>query len=108
MLNFRYAELLTPYYRGVAEAGAKAGFLMFGHDHLGHGRSDGKRAQAEDIGDYVEPMLGHCRKVQDQYPGLPLFIIGHSMGGLVAILSILQTQVRRQQKTLLESSEIIF
>ena len=96
-ISHGYAELLTPYYREVAEAGAEAGLLMFGHDHLGHGRSDGKRGQAKDMSDYVEPLLGHCRYVQDQYPGLPLFIIGHSMGGLVTVLSILQTQVRGQK-----------
>ena len=93
MLLLRYAELLTPYYRAVAEAGAEAGLLMFGHDHLGHGRSDGQRAQIGDIGEYVGPLIHHCHLMKAQRPNLPLFIIGHSMGGLVSILSILKTQV---------------
>ena len=94
MLLFSYAEHLPPYYRAVAEAGVEAGLLMFGHDHLGHGRSQGERAQVGDIGEYVGPVIQHCQVMTDQHPGLPLFIIGHSMGGLVAVLAILETQVR--------------
>lgn len=88
-----YAELLTPYYRAVAEAGAEAGLLMFGHDHLGHGRSQGERGQIGDISEYVSPVIQHCQIIRAQQPNLPLFIIGHSMGGLVAVLAILKTQV---------------
>ena len=33
---------------------------MFGHDHRGHGMSDGKRAYIDDVADYVEDLREHC------------------------------------------------
>ena len=83
---------------------------MFGHDHLGHGFSSGKRfvfkvsltwhksfiicrGQIKDVSEYVQPVLDHCRYKKNQYPGVPLFIIGNSLGGLVAVLATLKTQV---------------
>ena len=92
-ISHGYAELMTPYYNQLAIDGSKAGLVMFGHDHVGHGRSNGKRAQAGNIQDYVDPVIQHCREVKFKYPDAPLFIIGHSMGGLIALLTILQTQV---------------
>ena len=91
--NFSYAEWLLPYYNDLAQEGAEAGLLMFGHDHLGHGLSPGERAQIRDVSQYVQPVIDHCQYKKRQHPGVPVFIIGHSMGGLVAVLATLQTQV---------------
>ena len=33
---------------------------MFGHDHVGHGASQGKRAYIEDVDHYVDDVLEHC------------------------------------------------
>ena len=41
----RYGELLVPYYNELAEAARSSGLLTFGHDHVGHGRSEGERVQ---------------------------------------------------------------
>ena len=75
-ISHGYAELMTPYYNQLAIDGSKAGLVMFGHDHVGHGRNDGKRAQAGNIQDYVDPVILHCREVKFRYPDAPLFIIG--------------------------------
>lgn len=65
------------------------GILVCGHDHLGHGKS---AESLEKLG-YFAPKRGWqflakdtvllTRKVQEQYPGIPYFILGHSMGSLV-------------------------
>ena len=34
-----------PYYNQLAEAARASGLLAFGHDHVGHGRSEGERVQ---------------------------------------------------------------
>ena len=34
-----------PYYNQLAEAARDSGLLVFGHDHVGHGRSEGERVQ---------------------------------------------------------------
>ena len=41
----RYGEKLVPDYSQLAEAGRASGLLVFGHDHVGHGRSGGERGQ---------------------------------------------------------------
>jgi len=87
-----YAERLTPYYENLALEGNKRGFLCFGHDHIGHGLSGGERVQIKSMDEYVDPVVSHCSAVAKKYPGLPLFLVGHSMGGLIALLTILKTQ----------------
>ena len=51
------------------------------------------RGQIGDISEYVQPVLDHCRYKKNQFPGVPLFIIGNSLGGLIAVLATLDTQV---------------
>lgn len=87
-----YAERLTPYYENLALEGNKRGFLCFGHDHIGHGQSGGERVQVKSMDEYVDPVVAHCSEVTEKHPGLPLFLVGHSMGGLIALLTILKTQ----------------
>ena len=73
-----YAEYLSASYDEVAETLVKEGFLIFGHDHV--------------MQDYVQPVLAHVKKVQRDYNDLPLFILGHSMGGLITINALLAEQ----------------
>jgi len=87
-----YAERLTPYYSGVAGAGAGSGLLCFGHDHTGHGHSGGERVQVRSVDEYVDPVILHCQQMSSSYPNIPLYILGHSMGGLISILATLKTQ----------------
>jgi len=82
----------VPYYNELAEAARSSGLLTFGHDHVGHGRSEGERVQISDYEDYTAPLLTHCREMKKKHPELPLFLMGHSMGGLISILSVLEAQ----------------
>jgi len=87
-----YGELLVPYYNQLAESARGSGILAFGHDHVGHGRSEGERVQISDYEDYTEPLLTHCREMKEKHPNLPLFLVGHSLGGLISLLSVLEAQ----------------
>ena len=87
-----YAEYLSASYDEVAEILVKEGFLVFGHDHVGHGRSSGQRVQASSIADFVQPVLAHVKKVRRDFNDLPTFILGHSMGGLITINVLLAEQ----------------
>ena len=53
------------------------------------------RANIKNVDEYVSDVIYHSKIMKQQYPGLPLFIIGHSMGGLVTIQTILNTQHQR-------------
>ena len=81
-----FAEYFCPSYDEVSEALVQNGYLVFGHDHIGHGRSTGERAIVKNIDEYVTPVLAHVRKVLTDYNGaLTLSIVGHSMGGLISV-----------------------
>jgi alpha-beta hydrolase superfamily lysophospholipase len=55
------------------------GLLMFGHDHVGHGRSEGDRVYVEDIDAYVQDVIHHVELMKNDYPHLPCILMGHSM-----------------------------
>lgn len=63
--------------------------VLFGHDHVGHGRSDGKRVYVESVDQYVDDLFLHCKDMQRSYPHSPLFAIGHSMGGMIVLRACL-------------------
>ena len=41
--------------------------VVFGHDHIGHGESDGSRAYIENVDHYVDDVITHCMKMQVAY-----------------------------------------
>ena len=71
---------------------AKAGFAVFALDLRGRGRSEGERFYAESIDDYVADLATLIRHAKAQYPGLPLYLLGHSAGGVVSCTYTLDNQ----------------
>ena len=71
-------------YTHVADALVAAGAAVYAADHHGHGRSSGEQALVHDIDDLVEDLDRVVATARDAHPGVPLVMIGHSMGGLVA------------------------
>src|ERR671939_347616 len=69
-------------YEHVAEALAARGSTVVGPDHVGHGRSAGERALVESFEPIVDDVRG---VVQAERGELPVVMVGHSMGGLIAI-----------------------
>ncbi|XP_059491220.1 monoglyceride lipase-like isoform X2 [Neocloeon triangulifer] len=90
MLMHGYAEHLR-WYHDVGVGLANEGFLAFGHDHIGHGRSGGDKVIIEDVEHMVDDVMIHAQAIRDHYPEVPLFFVGHSMGGLVAFLSAMRS-----------------
>lgn len=73
-------------YEPFAAALNDAGVALWAHDHAGHGRSDGVRVLIKDVDDLLDDasiLLDHARSA---HPGLPLVLIGHSLGSTVATL----------------------
>ncbi len=71
-------------YDNVAAVLADHGAAVYGLDHLGHGKSGGERVLVEDF----EPVVADVDRVVETarraWPDLPIVMIGHSMGGLIA------------------------
>ncbi|MFI9822084.1 lysophospholipase [Streptomyces sp. NPDC052013] len=71
-------------YEGLAEVLVRHGALVAGPDHMGHGRSAGERVLIEDFEEVVTDVHTVARRLREVHPALPLVVIGHSMGGLIA------------------------
>src|SRR5690606_16896350 len=73
-------------YEGVAGHLAGFGLSTFALDLRGHGRSDGRRGHVPRFEVYLQELDRFRREVQGVVgPELPLFLLGHSMGGLIAL-----------------------
>jgi alpha-beta hydrolase superfamily lysophospholipase len=68
-------------YEHVAQALVARGSTVVGPDHVGHGRSAGERALVDDFERVVDDLRA---VVQDAHDELPVVMVGHSMGGLIA------------------------
>jgi alpha-beta hydrolase superfamily lysophospholipase len=62
---------------------ATHGCAVHAFDHRGHGRSEGRRGHADRFDDLLDDVEIMLDRVRGEHPGLPLFVVGHSMGGLV-------------------------
>ncbi|XP_043741172.1 monoglyceride lipase isoform X4 [Cervus elaphus] len=74
-------------YDELAQMLVGLGLLVFAHDHVGHGQSEGERMVVSDFHVFVRDVLQHVDAVQKDHPGLPVFLLGHSMGGAISILT---------------------
>ena len=68
------------------------GYAVYALDHLGHGKSDGTREYVERFDDFTDTLARYYRMVAGWQPGKPIFLIGHSMGGLIATTYLLDHQ----------------
>lgn len=71
-------------YDHVARYLVARGAVVYGLDHRGHGKSSGERVLIEDFADVVEDVHRVLTQARTAYRSLPLVLIGHSMGGLIA------------------------
>ncbi|HEX6659415.1 MAG TPA: alpha/beta hydrolase [Ilumatobacter sp.] len=79
-------------YTHVAKALTDAGYAVHAVDLRGHGKSDGKRTYVKSYAEYQRDILQFRRLVELRHPGLPLFVLGHSMGGNLALGHVLDHQ----------------
>lgn len=79
-------------YTHVAQTLTGANFAVHALDHRGHGRSDGKRTYVKNYRQYQTDIGQFRTLVEQQHPGLPLFVLGHSMGGNLALGHVLDHQ----------------
>ena len=71
-------------YEELAEVLNGHGAAVFAPDHMGHGRSAGERVVIEDFEDVVTDLHAVAELARAAHPDVPLVVIGHSMGGLIA------------------------
>lgn len=72
-------------YVHVLDALNAHGCDALGLDLRGHGHSAGTRVYVDRFADYLDDVDAAVAQVRARRPGVPVFIVGHSMGGLVAV-----------------------
>jgi len=80
------------YYGWVAEQLVADGLAVYAVDLRGRGNSDGERFYVETFEDYVRDIEAVTALVKTREPGQPLFMLGHSAGGVAACLYTLEHQ----------------
>ncbi len=79
-------------YGPLAAALNDAGYNVCSMDLPGHGKSEGTRGHIDSFKDYHQAVLGLRAKIDDWYPNRKVFLLGHSMGGLISTQLLLDHQ----------------
>ncbi len=79
-------------YMNVVNHFVPLGYAVYGLDHVGHGKSEGGRELVERFEDYTDTLTLYYKMVKGWQPGKPIFLLGHSMGGLIASYYLLDHQ----------------
>jgi alpha-beta hydrolase superfamily lysophospholipase len=81
-------------YVRAAEGFASRGFAVTALDLRGRGRSEGDRFYAESIDDYVSDLSLAIDYGRSLHPDLPVYLLGHSAGGVTSATYTLDHQDR--------------
>jgi len=84
------------YYGWVAERLVQNGLSVYALDLRGRGKSEGERFYVEKFSDYVDDVATFVARTKVQEPRLPVFMLGHSAGGVVACMYALEHQAELQ------------
>ena len=79
-------------YTNVIDHFVPRGFAVYGVDHVGHGKSSGRRVFVERFSDFVFVLETYVGMIREWEPGRPLFMIGHSLGALIGAVYLLDHQ----------------
>lgn len=79
-------------YLWVGEQFAAKDLAVYALDLRGRGRSEGERYYVEKLEDYSEDVATLVRIAKSENPGVPVFVLGHSVGGVISCLYTLDHQ----------------
>ncbi len=73
-------------YTYVGEQLAASGYAVFALDHRGHGRSQRPTGRIDRLDNAVEDLRSFTGIAHAKHPQVKAFLLGHSMGGLIAVV----------------------
>jgi len=79
-------------YTNVVNRAVPRGFAVHGLDHVGHGRSEGPRTYVRSFSDFTDTLETYRVMLRHEHPQSPLFLVGHSLGALIAAAVLLDHQ----------------
>jgi acylglycerol lipase len=93
-------------YGHVARALSAVGVSVYAYDQRGYGRSDGRTAYVDTFDQYLDDLRVVMDHVRRSAPTVPLYLFGHSMGGAVVLLYVLERQTTGIEGLMLSSPAI--
>jgi acylglycerol lipase len=72
-------------YAHVGKVFTNAGFSLTAFDQRGHGKSGGQRGHFPSLETMLDDIHEHIRQASDKFLELPVFLYGHSLGGLLVL-----------------------
>ncbi|MEM9150017.1 MAG: lysophospholipase [Cyanobacteria bacterium P01_F01_bin.3] len=93
-------------YCAVVKGLTAAGYAVFGFDNQGHGKSEGQRGHIHRWQDYRDNTQAFLQLVRQQEPTAPLFLMGHSLGGLIVLDYVLRSMQNLEQNPEFEALNI--
>jgi alpha-beta hydrolase superfamily lysophospholipase len=72
-------------YGNIVEHLLPQQYAIYGLDLRGHGQSPGQRGYINNWAEFRDDLQAFIKFVQQQQPGYPMFILGHSLGGVIVI-----------------------
>jgi alpha-beta hydrolase superfamily lysophospholipase len=81
-------------YSWVAEQFVAKGFAVYALDLRGRGKSSGERFYVEKFSDYLSDVNLLVTLAKEREPGTPLFLLGHSAGGVISCVYTLENQAK--------------
>jgi acylglycerol lipase len=79
-------------YMNVVNHFVPLGYAVYGLDHIGHGKSEGTRVYVDHFADYTVTLKLYFDLIRLEHPDKPIFLVGHSMGGLIGAVYLLEHQ----------------
>lgn len=79
-------------YTNVTEYFVPRGYAVYSFDNIGHGRSEDGREVIERFEDLTTPINVLYEMIRKQHPEKPVYIYGHSLGGLITSFHLLDRQ----------------
>lgn len=79
-------------YNPIAQAFNHAGYSVCSMDLPHHGRSDGKKGHIDSFDLFQQAILGLYQRTHQNHPDKPVFLLGHSMGGLLSTRFLIDHQ----------------
>ena len=77
-------------YAHVGKVLTDAGYALAGFDLRGHGRSGGARGHSSSLDAYMQDIRQFFHLMEKKYSGIPHFLYGHSLGGLLVLAYAIQ------------------
>jgi acylglycerol lipase len=79
-------------YVWTAEQLVAGGLAVYALDLRGRGQSDGERFWVDKVADYISDVHSLVKLAKSREPGLPVFLLGHSAGGVISCVYTLEHQ----------------